>query len=336
MHTQCRFKKRYAIEEAGSGNLKEFVLYFKPFRFKLLNRFFHFFNYYKLARLACHKSGKPEIVHLQVMYRMVIIAWFFKFIYRAPLVITEHWHGFLDGTFEKESALLRQSVKAVLAQAAMVTTVSLQLKNALVKFVDDKKVRIVPNVCNTGLVRDNLFSKAVNALIVADLDDRIKNISGVIEVVNKLYNSGLNKGFCLTILGNGKDKEMLENKATQLSKSEIIRFVGMQTHETTLDYIASCDFLIVNSMVETFSLVTLEAILSGIPVIATRCGGPEQFVNNKNGMLIEANNPEQLESALITMINSYKNYTKEEVRASVNNIYSPVAIGKEFDRIYRS
>lgn len=328
--------KRYIIHNAGNGSLQEFILYFKPYKFKILNRIFHFIYYYKLAQMASHKSGKPDIVHLQVMYRMVLIAWILKLIYRAPLIITEHWHGFIDGTFEKENWLFKQSIKKVMERAAIITTVSSRLKEALAKYVNDKKIQIIPNVCKIGLQRNNLFSnEKINALVVADLDNRIKNVSAVIDAVVKLHHSGQSKNFCLTILGDGLDRMMLENLAKELIAVGVVRFIGMQSHEVTLDYIASCNFLIINSHVETFSLVTLEAIRSGVPVLATRCGGPEQFITPKNGVLIDKNNPSELYNAMITMISDYRNYDKDAIKLSVNNVYSPLAICMEFDRIYR-
>ncbi len=48
--------------------------------------------------------------------------------------------------------------------------------------------------------------------------------------------------------------------------------------------------MITNSNYETFSVATAEALVCGVPVIATRCGGPEDFVTEDCGILIEPRN----------------------------------------------
>ena len=62
---------------------------------------------------------------------------------------------------------------------------------------------------------------------------------------------------------------------------------GFVTEEQKLELLTNADFHILNSDDEGFSVVTAEAILYGIPVIATKCGGPEDFVTPSTGILIE-------------------------------------------------
>jgi glycosyltransferase involved in cell wall biosynthesis len=64
-------------------------------------------------------------------------------------------------------------------------------------------------------------------------------------------------------------------------------------NERTLFEISRCHCLVVNSVLETFSVVALEARAAGLHVISTRCGGPEetldefsQLVDSKEELLI--------------------------------------------------
>ena len=50
-----------------------------------------------------------------------------------------------------------------------------------------------------------------------------------------------------------------------------------------------------------------EAIASGLPIIATRCGGPEDIVNETNGILIDIDDIEGLSTAITYMFENYKN-----------------------------
>ena len=101
-----------------------------------------------------------------------------------------------------------------------------------------------------------------------------------------------------------------------------------------IEFYASIDFLIINSNFETFSVVTAEALASGKPVIASRCGGPEQFITPETGLLVEPRNQKELEAAMVYMSENYQNYNVETLQNSIRQPYSKEVIGKQFYNIY--
>jgi glycosyltransferase involved in cell wall biosynthesis len=98
---------------------------------------------------------------------------------------------------------------------------------------------------------------------------------------------------------------------------------------------ASTGSVIINSNVETFSVVTGEALALGKPVIATRCGGPEAFIVPGNGVLIAPKDDEGLSEAMIAMAADHAHYTPATVRGSVSGRFSPQAIANGFTSVYR-
>jgi glycosyltransferase involved in cell wall biosynthesis len=90
-----------------------------------------------------------------------------------------------------------------------------------------------------------------------------------------------------------------------------------------------------NSRFETFSLVCIEAMSCGKPVIATDCGGPSEFMNPQNGMLIQPENPVQLREALEKMISGYPDYDPQLLKDFVLTTFSAAGTGKKFAEIYR-
>jgi glycosyltransferase involved in cell wall biosynthesis len=79
----------------------------------------------------------------------------------------------------------------------------------------------------------------------------------------------------------------------------------------------------------------LEALLNGVPVIATKCKGPESFVNSKNGILVDVGSLDQLLSAMELMSQTYMNYNPSEVRNSIpENLVTET--GPSFYSVYRN
>ena len=65
--------------------------------------------------------------------------------------------------------------------------------------------------------------------------------------------------------------------------------------------LAHADIFVLASRKETFGIVYVEAMAKGLPVIATKCGGPEEFVNKENGILVPVDNVEELSKAMLLM-----------------------------------
>ena len=84
-----------------------------------------------------------------------------------------------------------------------------------------------------------------------------------------------------------------------------------------------------------FSVVTGEALALGKPVIATRCGGPSAFITPENGVLIEPRDDQALASAMIARTKEEFRYDPATVRRSIDERFSPRAVGERFMTIYQ-
>ncbi|HRO99266.1 MAG TPA: glycosyltransferase, partial [Flavobacteriales bacterium] len=169
-------------------------------------------------------------------------------------------------------------------------------------------------------------------LVVADLVDRTKNVSGVLNALSVARWELPH--LSLTIIGDGPDRPQLELQVQQLGLGEQVRFLGRLPNADVLDQVAHAFAMIVNSNVETFSVVTGEALAQGRPVIATRCGGPTAFVNDSNGILIEPRDDAALARAMVQLTRDAARYEPATIRAGVNDRFSPDAVGRRFADIY--
>ena len=111
---------------------------------------------------------------------------------------------------------------------------------------------------------------------------------------------------CLTIVGDGPEKDRLQQVAASLSISDHVVFLGHQPEPFSL--ISGADIFVHTSLFEGFPNVILEAMACSIPLIATDCDfGPREIINHGiNGLLVPVNDPLRLADAIITLGESPK------------------------------
>jgi glycosyltransferase involved in cell wall biosynthesis len=206
----------------------------------------------------------------------------------ARLVVTAHGRDVQNiGSLPGIAALTR----ATLARAGAVISVSDYLRRELVAKIPKLSGRVEVIDCGVDLERfrgrdpDEARERlgwngdGPRYLCVGTLDAR-KNVVRLAEAFARL------KGGNLAFVGDGPFRGWLEGR-------ERVRVVGRVPHERVADWIAACDVLCQPSLVEPFGQALLEAMASERPVVATRIGGPPEFVTAESGVLVD---PESVES----------------------------------------
>jgi glycosyltransferase involved in cell wall biosynthesis len=178
-------------------------------------------------------------------------------------------------------------------------------------------------------------TSGTNVLVVADLVDEIKNISGTIRAFAQALKS--RPQMILNIIGHGPDEKKLRSIASEFGLlNKKIFFHGVKTNEEVYRALSESDFLIMNSRFETFSLICAEALFCGKPVIATRCGGPEEFITDEMGILINTDNKDELSSAIVHMYDTKDEFNPETLKLYAMNRFSGERIGNQFLEVYKA
>ena len=103
--------------------------------------------------------------------------------------------------------------------------------------------------------------------------------------------------------------------------------------------LAQMDIFVLSSTSEGFSISTIEAMATGLPLVATKCGGPEEIVtHNKNGWLVEKANPAALAEGLLTIINDQALQQRLAANAvtHVSETFSSEKMLNEYDALYKT
>lgn len=136
-------------------------------------------------------------------------------------------------------------------------------------------------------------------LVTAARLTRWKGIGELIAVVAGQRDLGL------VVVGDGPDRVRLEQAAIEAGAADRVFFAGRRSREETLGIMASCDIFVLNSTWEGLPHAVLDAMVLGMPLIATAVGGvPEAVKDGENGLLIPPSDPDALRGALERLISS--------------------------------
>lgn len=338
VHTSSDFYTGQA--ENTNGNLHEVVLYLKK-PVHILDRTLHFFRllkaYRKGIRLMKKVNPAPDLFHGYILLRPAMVTYLLSIIHGKKYILSEQWSGYATGKYAAKNFLSKLLSQFVVKRAAALTIVSSFLqKNMHASRLSNKHEAIIGNVIGNGTINLTKNNSTIQVLVVADLVDEIKNISGIIEMISELSPTD-RKRFTLTIIGGGKDEQKLKKLANEKSLLDTtIFFTGLKSNPEVYAYLDRSDFLLMNSNFETFSAICVEAFSCGIPVIATDCGGPAEFVKPELGVLIPVNDKEQLRLAFLHMLNHVKEYDPVQIHQYAKANFSSELIGKKFLKVYEN
>lgn len=274
-----------------------------------------------------------DLVHVHVIGKNTATAIKFAKQKNAKLIHTEHWHGWSNGYFKKNK-IAAFWMKQKMRHFSMTLVPSLIMKSAVNEFFPKANVKILSNVVDYySIKKSNAITNQI--LTVADLDDEVKNVSGIIIAFEDYIKRKKNKIVQLHIIGDGPDRKELENLVKRLDLTQQVLFLGRLDNSQVLKCYHQYDFFISNSNIETFGVALAEAIMSGIPVISTKSGGPDSFINDNNGILIERKNHKQLTSAIEKLNETLEKYPPQQVHESVLQ-FSTKEIGNQLFDIYRN
>ena len=276
------------------------------------------------------KRFQPHLIHAHVMGWTSSLAYFFSGTNQTPYLITEHWSGYRKKGYAQLNFISKILRKKSAKKAKQISVVSNFLKEDMLKCGVKANYTTIGNIVD-GKALDIEKNRTFSFVFVGDLIQETKNVKGILEAFAELINH--NKNIHLDIIGDGKDLENYKELSDKLELNDHVFFHGNQSNDYVFKILSRSHALLLNSYIETFSIICAEALLCGIPVIATKCGGPESFLNDKTGILIDLDNKKQLTIAMESILNNYNQYEPEKLKSMVHQ-FSMEIIGEKINQKY--
>ncbi len=333
----------FRIEETLENGFPEIRVYYRKsnIAFTPLRKIINLRRYLKgnSRGMECirQRLGKPDVVHVNILSRPGAIALRIKKKTGTPYFITEQWTGYASGKFEAKNSLEKYYSRKIGKNAAGILTVSNSLKNQMERNGFENTFHIIPNIIETINLQQlpKPDGRKVRMLNISDLDDPKKNVSGIIRVFARV--AVQRNDIELHIIGGGPDEKKLRElaKSTGLMDRQIFMY-GRRFNDFVYKTVPTMNFLITNSNFETFSVATAEALICGKPVIVSRSGGPEEFVTEEVGIVIDKEADDQLEKAMRYMVDHHTDYAPEKLSQYAWDRFSYEKVGQHFMDIYKT
>ncbi|HET9530056.1 MAG TPA: glycosyltransferase [Blastocatellia bacterium] len=276
---------------------------------------------------------EPDLIHAHVTLPVGFAAVVCGKVLGIPVAVTEHW-----GPVRQicDSRLGEWGMRFVTIRADRMIAVSEHLKQEMISELDTSRpIDVIPNLYDPfKFYRADNGSEPQSAdiLFVGRGGDLRKGNDLVLKSFARAMQRSTIK-MRLVMVGSGLEKE-LAPLVSELGIAGDCVFTGALPLDRLSSLMRRCAFLVVASRYETFSLVLVEAMACGKPVIATRCGGPEGLVTSETGMLVPVDDTEAMADAMVEMSRDLARYDARSIARHARESYGEDVIARQLTRMY--
>ncbi len=172
----------------------------------------------------------------------------------------------------------------------------------------------------------------INILHVGRFSEQ-KNHLGLIESFKIVHDEEPNT--VLKLIGCGILESAVTEKVKELNLVDCVEFLGMKA--TVYPYFNKADIFVLPSKWEGMPITLIEAMATGLPIVAASVGGvPDMIENNVTGILVDTQN-ENIADALITLIKNRKlRQELGEAARTASSKFSVEAMEGQYAKLYRN
>jgi len=321
-------------DEALTEGIPAYRVYSRRFPVLGLPSLAQWYSLFRAFRHIVAAGFRPDILHAHVYlvaFPAVVLGW----VHRRPVVVTEHSSHFLLGRVRPRR--LRRARRA-LRRARWVMPVGTALQRAMEASGIQARFQVVPNPVDTRLFHANLSPRGegVKRLLFAGALDPAHKQGAPLLLSALALLKERRQDWRLDLVGEGPARGECEARAAEAGLGGLIEFHGLKSRAELAELMRRATLFVVASRVETFCAVAAEALATGTPVVATRCGGPEDFITDEVGLLVPPGDPAALSRALDGMLDRARLFSPERLARYAAERFSLERVGEQLHAIYAS
>lgn len=235
----------------------------------------------------------------------------------------------------------RHIVRFSIRESDGVTAVSRWLRDSsVIDFELDRPVEVIHNFVDTQHFRPGVCPR-LRAMLAAEHEPVCVNVSnlrpvkGVLNVIRAHAQVARATGARLIVVGDGPQREEAEALANELDVGCKVTFVGRR--DDVAPYLACADLYYQAAEQESFGVAALEAMSTGLPVVAMKVGGlPELVVDGETGLLVPLGDPTALAEAVIGLLrdDERRRAVGEAARRRAVECFDTATVVPQYESLY--
>jgi glycosyltransferase involved in cell wall biosynthesis len=276
------------------------------------------------------RFGGVDLIHAHAAFPAALVAMELASELGIPYVVTEHTGEALRKRLER-ARIGRRALGEALQHANAVIVVSETLGRRLSQ-AGVSPTDVIPNAVDEDFFTPATPSESATrrAFALARLVDE-KGIDQLIAAMALLRRSDF--PLDLRIGGEGPMRREWERYARGLGLTGTVSFLGSLTRDAVREEMRACSCFVLPSESESFGVVCVEALACGRPVVATRSGGPEEIVTERDGVLVPLRDVDALAEGLRTVLT--RHYDSDAIRAGAVERFGSAAVTAALEGVYR-
>ena len=262
----------------------------------------------------------PVVIHTHMGVTVYGILW--CKIHRKKCVVTVHTKPNVAFSRLNEKAV-RYGLKKDFVR---IVAVSEENQNLCKKYFHSDKIEYV----NNGIDISRYYKKQHDCytFIHVARQDKNKNAEFIIDCFKAIIDQGYKAK--LLLLGDGPEHNNLIMKVQDLSLTKYVAITGNVSN--TWDFYAVSDCFLLASHREALPMTSIEALATGLPIIATNVGGLKDIVNT-NGRLVDDGDREAYVASMLDALNGVFNGVEHKCHKYAE-MFSSEKMAEEYEEIY--
>ena len=265
--------------------------------------------------------------------------------WRAPLAVTFHevwgsyWFEYFRNSFSARVGKFFECSTVQLANKIIAVSQWTALALSEVYKVSQEKLTIIPNGVSLDFIRSVSKEKEqLKVLYVGRLIEH-KHVDWLLTAMKIVLTSYPNAS--LHIIGDGPRRDSLESYARELGIASAVHFYGTLSNRLeVVEHMKSASVFVLPSTREGFSMVTLEAMAAGTPVVVVRAplnAALDYVKDGQNGLVVESDKPDVIANAITLLFEDSDLYLKLVRNGfSIVELYNWVTITSMLEKFYLS
>lgn len=261
----------------------------------------------------------PDIVHTHHPFLLSSVAIMYGRKLGIPKILTLHtqYEQYAHYVSPIPQRVTHEAIKMIISNLSYkidcITTPSISMKKIIENYGIKNRIEVIPNAIHLTSFKEDDEVKRTEIKKKYNLkeDDKIilfvgrvaseKSIDKIVKALAIIKKSSISKEKLL-IVGNGPAMDELKQLARTLKIEKDVIFAGTVSYEEIRHYYKMAYVFTIASTTETFGIVTIEALASGVPVLAVKAPGAVDILTDGVDGLLVGNDVEKFANALEKII----------------------------------